>query len=84
MAEMVSDFQKTFKVFQSIKPVDLAKEQRILRFELQKEELEELKKAIKQNDNLETLDAIIDSLYVCLGSFLQHGLIDFYSAIPLT
>ena len=45
-----------------------------LRFNLIKEELEELKDAIKQNDLLEVADALTDILYVTYGAGHAFGI----------
>ena len=45
-----------------------------LRFNLIKEELEELKVAIKQNDLLEVADALTDILYVTYGAGHAFGI----------
>ena len=46
-----------------------------LRFLLIREEFNELKEGVKNNDMVEIADAIGDSLYVVLGTFVSHGLI---------
>lgn len=47
-----------------------------LRINLIAEELDELKEALKNNDIVETLDALIDLQYVLDGAFLSFGLHD--------
>ncbi len=47
-----------------------------LRINLIAEELEELQEALKNNDIVETLDALIDLQYVLDGAFLSFGLHD--------
>lgn len=47
-----------------------------LRINLLAEELDELKEALKNNDPVEALDALIDLQYVLDGAFLSLGLHD--------
>jgi len=52
---------------------------RALRISLIKEELQELQNALLQNDDIEVLDALIDSMYVLLGTVNYHGFSNFNS-----
>lgn len=47
-----------------------------LRINLLREELDELKEALDNNDLVETLDALIDLQYVLDGAFLSFGMQD--------
>ena len=58
---------KTQSAFPNKKTVDL-------RYNLIKEELDELKEAIKQNDILEVADALTDILYVTYGAGHAFGI----------
>ncbi len=74
MLNMVFDFQNYFGHPQGTKINWGNRKHRALRVELLNEELSELVKAVKQEDYTEVLDAIIDSLYIQLGTLLYHGL----------
>lgn len=45
-----------------------------LRFELMREENEEYLEAVRNNDIIETADALGDMLYILCGTILEHGL----------
>ncbi|MEM6781073.1 MAG: nucleoside triphosphate pyrophosphohydrolase family protein [Pseudomonadota bacterium] len=74
--EMVQEFHETYDL--PVKgEIDLSCEQtKELRINLLAEELDELKEALKDNDPIETLDALIDLQYVLDGAFLSFGLQD--------
>ncbi len=72
--EKVGIFMKTFG--QEVKTKAELSNDKIneLRISLIKEELEELKKAIKDNDILEVADALTDILYVAYGAGHAFGI----------
>ena len=56
-------------------------EKRKQRIDLFEEELEELEKAIKENDNTEILDAAIDMCYINFGTVHYHGLGNVFNSL---
>lgn len=74
--EQVQEFHETYGLSVKNAP-DLSDPQtNELRINLLAEELEELQDAIKDNDPVEVLDALIDLQYVLDGAFLSFGLHD--------
>lgn len=53
---------------------DLGVQKNELRFELMREENEEYLEAVRNNDIVETADALGDMLYILCGTILEHGL----------
>lgn len=76
--EMVREFTKKFKQPIPETPSFPAKDIIKLRIELIREEFQELKDAIKDNDIVEVADALVDIVYVTLGAAAAFG-IDFDS-----
>ena len=74
--KQVSEFHKTFKAPILDKPTIPSKDRCDLRVELLKEELNELKQAIEDNDIIEIADALCDLQYVLSGAVLEFGLGD--------
>ena len=72
----VADFHNTFKAPIIINPAIPPKDRAILRVALLQEELDELKKAIDDNDLVEVADALCDLQYVLSGAVLEFGLGD--------
>ena len=72
----VADFHNTFKAPIIINPAIPPKERATLRVALLQEELDELKKAIDDNDLVEVADALCDLQYVLSGAVLEFGLGD--------
>jgi len=72
--KFVWDFQETFGHMQTTEITKGTQDKRKLRLNLFLEELGELHKATYENDNVEQLDAVIDMLYILLGSVHYHGL----------
>ena len=77
--KQVWDFQEAFGHSQTTSLNIGLQKDRKLRLDLQLEELGELHKALYENNHVETLDAIIDGLYICFGSVHYHGLLSFAS-----
>ena len=70
----VKTFMKTFGQEVKIKPSFSTDKINSLRYELIKEELEELKVAMKNKDLLEVADALTDILYVTYGAGHAFGI----------
>ena len=70
----VKEFHKTFDVPVLKNPEIPSKERCELRVSLLQEELDELKKAIDDNNLVEITDAICDLQYVLSGAILEFGL----------
>ena len=70
----VEIFMKTFGQEVKIKPSFSNDKINNLRYDLIKEELEELKEAIKNKDLLEVADALTDILYVTYGAGHAFGI----------
>ena len=70
----VKTFMKTFGQEVKTKPSFSTDKINILRYELIKEELEELKVAMEKKDLLEVADALTDILYVAYGAGHAFGI----------
>ena len=70
----VAEFHKTFNAPILETPQIPSKERAELRVSLLQEELDELKKAIEDNDLVEVADALCDLQYVLSGAVLEFGL----------
>lgn len=70
----VAEFHKTFNAPILEKPTIPSKKRSALRVALLQEELDELKKAIEDNDLVEVADALCDLQYVLSGAVLEFGL----------
>lgn len=74
--EQVQEFHETYGLPVESAPNITNQKTNDLRINLIAEELDELKEALKNNDIVETLDALIDLQYVLDGAFLSFGLHD--------
>ncbi len=74
--EQVKEFHETYGLPVESEPNISDAKTNDLRINLIAEELDELKEALKNNDIVETLDALIDLQYVLDGAFLSLGLHD--------
>ncbi len=74
--EQVQEFHVTYGLPVESAPNISDQKTNDLRVNLIAEELDELKEALKNNDIVETLDALIDLQYVLDGAFLSFGLHD--------
>lgn len=83
MLDDVYTFQKTFKCVQSDRLNLLLKVDRQRRFNLQKEEWNEYKLAVRHKDFPEMLDAIVDNVYIVLGTALAHGFKNFHEFVNI-
>ena len=72
--DKVKIFMETFGQEVKIKPSFSTDKINTLRYDLIKEELEELKDAMKNNDLLEVADALTDILYVTYGAGHAFGI----------
>ena len=71
----VQKFHETFGLGVSYEmKADLGNSKNDLRFELMREENEEYLEAVRNNDIVETADALGDMLYILCGTILEHGL----------
>lgn len=69
----VKEFHEAFKVNAPNEQEPIKVDRAILRYKLIKEELEELYEGLIYKNQLETLDAIVDILYVTLGTAVECG-----------
>ena len=74
--EKVKKFHELFDAPISHKPMLIAGERSVLRFDLMKEENEEYLKAAAENDIVEVSDALGDMLYILCGTIIEHGMQD--------
>ena len=71
----VKDFHSAFgHPVRDTPTVDVPDAQKALRVKLLREEVEELEEALKNNDLVETADALTDIMYVLAGAYLTFGL----------
>lgn len=72
---MVSEFHHVYSLPTSFKPIEnpLKSSHSLLRYNLIKEEFEELTLAFASNDPVEYLDALADLVYVIYGDALVKG-----------
>ena len=72
LIEKVEKFYRKFKQDKFLNEKGIEEDRLQLRTNLFKEESDELIKAIKEKDRVEILDAIIDMLYIRIGTILEH------------
>lgn len=72
----IKAFQRAFECNVLPAPTMPAKEIQDLRVNLLQEELDELKQANADGDIVEALDAIVDIMYVLLGTACEYGIAD--------
>ncbi len=77
----VAEFHRTFQHPVEETPTIPAPERQQLRIALLSEELEELRKAIAENNLIEIADALCDLQYVLSGAILEFGLGDRFKAL---
>ncbi len=71
----VTEFHNAFGLGVNETPiVDIGESKKMLRFNLMKEENEEYLEAVKNNDLVETADALGDMLYILCGTIIEHGM----------
>lgn len=76
--EEVKEFMEKFEQTYNTEPALLTEKQYNLRYNLMQEENNEYLQACKDENKVEILDALVDQLYILLGSVLSHGLQDVY------
>lgn len=72
----IKAFQKAFECNVLSVPTMPVKEIQELRVKLLQEELDELKQANEDGDIIEVADALVDIMYVLLGTACEYGLVD--------
>ena len=71
----VEKFHETYQLLSNHSPtVDVPDAIKTLRYELMKEENEEYKEAVANNDMVEVADALGDMLYILCGTIITHGM----------
>ena len=71
----VEKFHETYQLLSNDSPtVDVPVTIKALRYELMKEENEEYKEAVDNNDMVEVADALGDMLYILCGTIITHGM----------
>lgn len=76
--EMVEEFHRTFGHPIENKPVIPTASRTALRIELMQEELNEIEKAIEEENPVEILDGLSDLIVVTLGTVLELGFKDVF------
>lgn len=77
MVNKLKEFQLAFNSHYSTEPTLLKHiEDCYLRYNLLKEENEEYLEACEQGDMVEILDAVVDQLFLVIGTAVSHGLQD--------
>lgn len=72
LMEKVEEFYRKFNQDEFLNEKGIEEDRLQLRTNLFKEETDELIKAVKEKDRVEILDAIIDMLYIRIGTILEH------------
>ena len=71
----VEKFHETYQLLSNHSPTLAIPEAiKTLRYELMKEENEEYKEAVDNNDMVEVADALGDMLYILCGTIITHGM----------
>jgi predicted HAD superfamily Cof-like phosphohydrolase len=76
----IKEFQKAFGCNVQEQPYIPSKEISTLRISLLLEEVQELVKAKEDEDIVEITDAIVDIMYIILGTACEYGVIDYLPA----
>lgn len=72
MIEQVKEFYIAFKQEEFLEEFGITPERMVLRNKLWNEELEELIEAKEKKDKVQMLDAIVDMMYIRIGTLLEH------------
>lgn len=72
MIEQVKTFYIAFKQEEHLKDYGITPERMVLRNKLWNEECEEFVEAKEKKDKVKILDAIVDMMYVRIGTLLEH------------
>jgi len=76
--KLVREFNKSFEIPVSNKPIVGEEKDFTLKHKLLLEEVQEYLEACKNNDIVEIADSLTDIMYVLLGTVLHHGLSNVY------
>lgn len=76
--EKVREFQRASDQTLNRKPELVNMKDEILRYELMREENEEYFTACRNNNTVEVLDALVDQMYILLGTINTHGMQDVF------
>lgn len=79
--EMVGEFAEAFRVKEAPFPSELSFEECDLRYNLMKEENEEYLEAALMDNLVGIADALVDQMYILLGTIRKHGLEELF--IPM-
>lgn len=74
MLEMVAQFQVATDQSVNLEPTLLSVKESNLRYELMAEENKEYFSAVVTKDKVEILDAVVDQMYILLGTINSHGM----------
>ena len=74
LLDMVAEFQTATDQTVNLEPTLLNIKESNLRYELMAEENKEYFAAVVQKDKIEVVDALVDQMYVLLGTINSHGL----------
>lgn len=74
MIEQVKEFYITFKQEEFLEEFGITPERMNKRLDWFKEETEELIEAKEKKDKVKILDAIIDMMYIIIGTLLEHNI----------
>jgi predicted HAD superfamily Cof-like phosphohydrolase len=72
--EQVKKFHQAFGHPVRLKPTALTEERSEMRMDILKEEIDELDEAASYNDFVNIADAIVDSMYILIGTALEYGI----------
>jgi len=76
--KMVGEFAEAFGVEESMFPSVLTTDDCILRHNLMQEELDEYLDAVYDENLVGIADALVDQMYILLGTIRKHGLEDLF------
>lgn len=74
LVDKVKEFRNAFGLKIKDKPSALTKRDYDLHYRLGKEELNEYLDACEEGNKVEILDALVDRLYILIGTFINHGM----------
>ncbi len=72
MIKKVKEFYEEFEQVEFLKGFEITPVRMVLRNKLWNEECEELVEAISKKDKVKILDAIVDMIYIRIGTLLEH------------
>jgi len=74
--KMVEEFNNVFGIELSQTPTLLNQKESELRYQLGLEELSEYNSAVNEQDLVGVADALVDQMYILVGTIMKHGLQD--------